>query len=126
MPLNDFLERGCGLGYHAARLVDQNGRQEYGGQNVRDECDQRYDDSDLRKFQDIFDVGIAGHCCNHFLSRCECDESDNEADDIEQSTANHNTDASAYNAATVRCGRLTCSNSCVPFRSIFEKSNICT
>ena len=39
MPLNDFLERGCGLGYHAARLVDQNGRQENGGQNVRDECD---------------------------------------------------------------------------------------
>ena len=60
MPLNDFLERGCGLGYHAARLVDQNGRQENGGQNVRDECDQRYNDSDLRKFQDIFDVGIAG------------------------------------------------------------------
>ena len=48
MPLNDFLERGCGLGYHAARLVDQNGRQENGGQNVRDECDQRYNDSDLR------------------------------------------------------------------------------
>ena len=102
MPLNDFRERGCGLGYHAARLVDQNGRQENGGQNVRDECDQRYDDSDLRKFQDIFDVGIAGHCCNHFLSRCECDESDNEADDIEQSTANHNTDASAYNAANCK------------------------
>ena len=39
MPLNDFLERGCGLGYHAARLVDQNWRQENGGQNVRDECD---------------------------------------------------------------------------------------
>ena len=102
MPLSDFLERGCGLGYHAARLVDQNGRQENGGQNVRDECDQRYNDSDLRKFQDIFDVGIAGHRCNQFFSRCECDESDNEADDIEQSTANHNADASAYNAANCK------------------------
>ena len=102
MLASDFLERGCGLGNHAVRLIDQNGRQENGGQNVRNECDQRYDDSDLCELQNIFDVGVARHCSDHFLGGGKRDESDNEADDIEQSTANHNTDASAYNAANCK------------------------
>ena len=98
MPLNDFLERGCGLGYHAARLVDQNGRQENGGQNVRNECDQRYDDSDLCKLK-TFRRRRRQALLQSFFGGGKRDESDNEADDIEQSTANHNTDASAYDAA---------------------------